>query len=89
MHRVTQAHDCRRSPRQRRDPRASAAIWSRACSAHKRTRRYDRQRYKPRSAIERFFGSIKRFGRAAARYEKKTGNDLGFTRLASLFVRLE
>jgi transposase len=51
-------------------------------------RRYDRQRYKHRNVIERFFGAIKRFRRVATRYEKKAANFLGFVWLASLIVNL-
>ena len=49
-------------------------------------RRYDRERYKHRNVIERFFGAIKRFRRVATRYDKKAVNFLGFTWLASLLV---
>jgi transposase len=52
-------------------------------------RRYDRERYKHRNVIERFFGAIKRFRRVATRYEKKAANFLGFAWLASLLVNLE
>ena len=51
-------------------------------------RRHDRQRYKHRNVIERFFGAIKRFRRVATRYGKKAANFLGFAWLASLLVNL-
>lgn len=51
--------------------------------------RYDRQRYKNRNVIERFFGAIKRFRRVATRYEKKAANFLGFAWLAALLVTLK
>lgn len=50
--------------------------------------RYDREKYKHRNVIERFFGAIKRFRRVATRYEKKAANFLGFVWLASLLVNL-
>ena len=55
----------------------------------KQTKRYDRQRYKHRNVIERFFGAIKRFRRVATRYEKKAANFLGFTWLAAILVSLK
>ena len=49
-------------------------------------KRYDRERYKRRNVIERFFGAIKRFRRVATRYDKKAENFLGFAWLAALIV---
>lgn len=46
-------------------------------------RRYDKQRYRHRNVIERFFGRIKRFRRVATRYEKKAVNFAGFVWLAA------
>lgn len=57
-------------------------------SIRKVKRRYDRQRYKHRNVIERFFGAIKRFRRVATRYDKKAANFLGFAWLASILVNL-
>ena len=54
----------------------------------KRKKRYDRQRYKNRNVIERFFGRIKRFRRVATRYEKKAENYAGFAWLACILVSL-
>ena len=49
----------------------------------------DRQRYKNRHVIERFFGLIKRFRRVATRYEKKAENFLGFIWPAAVLVNLK
>ena len=54
----------------------------------KRKRRYDRDRYKHRNVIERYFGAIKRFRRVATRYDKKAANFGGFVWLASVIVGL-
>ena len=63
---------------------------ARACirpnPTRKRKKRYDRERYKGRNVIERFFGSIKRFRRVATRYEKKAPNYLGFVWFAAVLV---
>ena len=52
----------------------------------RRTKRYDRQRYKHRNVIERFFGAIKRWRRIATRYDKKAPNFLGFAWLAATLI---
>lgn len=49
----------------------------------KRKKRYDRQRYKHRNVIERFFRRIKQCRRIATRYEKKAVNFLSFIWLAA------
>lgn len=49
----------------------------------KRRKRYDRQRYKHRNVIERFFRCIKQCRRIATRYEKKAANFLSFIWLAA------
>ena len=49
-------------------------------------KRYDKERYKHRNLIERFFGRIKQFRRVATRYEKMTENLAGFIWLAALMV---
>ncbi|QDT57301.1 Transposase DDE domain protein [Caulifigura coniformis] len=46
-------------------------------------KRYDKERYRHRNVIERFFGRIKRFRRVATRYEKKAINFTGFVWLAA------
>jgi len=65
-------------------------VKARACirpnPTRKRRKRYDRERYKHRNVIERFFGAIKRFRRVATRYEKKAANYLGFAWLAAVLV---
>ncbi len=49
----------------------------------KRKKRYDRERYKHRNVIERFFRRIKQCRRVATRYEKKAINFLSFVWLAA------
>lgn len=50
----------------------------------KRKKRYDKQVYKHRNRIERFFRRIKQCRRIATRYEKKPENYAGFLWLAAL-----
>ena len=50
----------------------------------KRKKRYDKERYKHRNVIERFFCRIKRCRRVATRYEKKACNFAGFVWFAAL-----
>ena len=52
-------------------------------TAWKRRKRYDRQRYKHRNVIERFFRRIKQCRRIATRYDKKADNFAGFVWLAA------
>jgi putative transposase len=68
--------------------RAKAKVCIKPNPTRTRKKRYDRQRYKRRNVIERFFGAIKRFRRVATRYEKKAENYLGFTWLAAVLVGL-
>lgn len=49
----------------------------------KRKKRYDRERYKHRNVIERFFRRIKQCRRIATRYEKKVANFASFIWLAA------
>ena len=49
-----------------------------------RKKRYDKERYKHRNLVERFFGRIKQFRRVATRYEKTARNFAGFVWLAAL-----
>jgi transposase len=49
----------------------------------KRKKRYDRERYKHRNVIERFFGRIKQCRRVATRYDKKAINFAAFVWLAA------
>lgn len=46
---------------------------------------YDREHYKHRNVIERFFGRLKNFRRVATRYDKKPLNFAGFVWLAAWF----
>ena len=68
------------------------ALRARCCikpnPTRKRKKRYDRQRYKGRNRIERFFNRLKRCRRVATRYEKKPENFAGFVYLAA-FVTAE
>ena len=66
--------------------RAGAKACIRPNPTRKRKKRHDRERYKGRNVIERFFGAIKRFRRVATRYEKKAENYLGFAWLAAVLV---
>ena len=60
---------------------------ARACikpnPTRKRRKRYDRQRYKHRNVVERFFRRIKQCRRIATRYDKKADNFAGFVWLAA------
>ena len=47
-------------------------------------KRYDKEVYKNRNRIERFFGRLKRCRRIATRYEKKATNFASFIWLAAL-----
>lgn len=49
-------------------------------------KRYDKERYKHRNLVERFFGRIKPFRRVATRYEKTARNFAGFVWLAALMM---
>jgi putative transposase len=64
---------------------------ARACikpiKARKVRKRYDKMRYKNRNVVERFFGRLKRFRRAATRYDKKPNNFAGFIWLAALILQ--
>ncbi len=56
--------------------------------ARKVRKRYDRTRYKNRNVVERFFNRLKRFRRAATRYDKKPTNFTGFIWLAALMLQI-
>lgn len=81
------AYDSDAIREQTRAAKAHACI--RPNPTRKRKKRYDRELYKRRNVIERFFGAIKRFRRVATRYEKKAENYLGFVWYAAMLVRLE
>lgn len=56
-------------------------------SKNRKTRkRYDKERYKNRNQVERFFNRIKQCRRVATRYEKTVENFAGFIWLAALIV---
>ena len=52
-------------------------------------RRYDRDLYKERNLIERFFAKLKQFRRVATRYDKLLANFMGFVKLAALMIWLK
>ena len=80
------AYDSDDLRRRVRDLRARACI--KPNPTRKRKKRHDRQRYKRRNVIERFFCRIRRCRRVATRYEKKAANFAGFVYLAA-FVTAE
>lgn len=49
---------------------------------------YDRELYKERNRIERFFNKIKQFRRVATRYDKLLANFMGFVTLAAIHIAL-
>jgi len=53
-----------------------------------RKRRYNKQSYKLRNVIERFFNRIKHYRRVATRSDKTDESYLGFVTLAALFVAI-
>ena len=52
-------------------------------------RAYDRDRYKDRNLVERFWSKAKQYRRVATRYEKTARNFLGFVMVASIMVMLK
>ena len=52
-------------------------------------REYDRERYKDRNLVERFWNKIKHYRRVATRYEKTARNFLAFIHVASIMVLLQ
>lgn len=63
-----------------------AKVCIRPNPTRKRKKRYDKERYKHRNVIERFFCRIKRCRRVATRYEKKACNFAGFIWLAAMIT---
>src|ERR1700678_1774893 len=57
-------------------------------STRKEQRDYDKDRYKDRNLVERFWQKVKQFRRVATRYEKTGRNFLAFVQVASLMVLL-
>ena len=53
-----------------------------------RRRRYNKNLYKKRNIIERFFNRLKHYRRVATRYDKTDPNFLGFVLLAAIFVNV-
>ena len=58
------------------------------CRKGTRRRRYDKEKYKLRNVVERFFNRLKHCRRVATRYEKTGRNYLGFVRFAALWLAL-
>lgn len=57
---------------------------------HRRApRRYDKDLYKERNVIERFFAKLKHFRRVATRYDKLLANFLGFVKIAAIVLWLK
>ena len=54
----------------------------------KEQREYDRDRYKDRNLVERFWQKAKQYRRVATRYEKTARNFLSFVLVASIMVLL-
>ena len=52
-------------------------------------RHYDRDLYKERNRIERFFNKLKQFRRVATRYDKLLANFMGFVKLAAIAIWLK
>lgn len=51
-------------------------------------RDYDKDLYKERNRIERFFNKLKQFRRVATRYDKLLANFMGFVKLAAIAIWL-
>lgn len=54
----------------------------------KQQRAYDKDRYKDRNLVERFWFKLKQYRRVATRYEKTARNFMGFILVASIRVLL-
>ena len=57
-------------------------------SNRKQQREYDKEQYKNRNLVERFFCRIKQFRRIATRYEKLASRHSAFIALAASFIWL-
>lgn len=68
--------------------RLGASVCIKPNRSRKEEPAYDRELYKHRNQIERFFGRVKRCRRIATRYEKKPANYAGFFWLAALVTDL-
>lgn len=78
------AYDGDETRKQIRKLKAKACIKPNA--SRKTRKRYDKERYKNRNQVERFFNRIKQFRRVATRYEKTLENFAGFVWIAALMV---
>lgn len=56
--------------------------------SRKVARDFDRDVYKERNQIERFFNKLKQFRRVATRYDKLLANYMGFVKLAAIAIWL-
>jgi len=54
----------------------------------KEPRAYDKEQYKDRNLVERFWHKVKQYRRVATRYEKTARNFMGFVLVASIMVLL-
>ncbi len=52
-------------------------------------RNYDKDLYKERNLIERFFNKLKQFRRVATRYDKLLVNFMGFVKIAAIALWLQ
>jgi putative transposase len=50
--------------------------------------RHDRDLYKERNRVERFFSKLKQFRRVATRYDKLLANFMGFVTIAAIAILL-
>lgn len=66
---------------------AKVVIPSRAWN--KKQREYDKNLYKQRNLIERFYGKIKHYRRIATRYDKLANTFKSFIYFAAIFVWIE
>lgn len=72
----------------RRGEQLKASVCIKPNPTRKEESEYDRELYKRRNQIERFFGRVKRCRRIATRYEKKPKNYAGFFWLAAMIADL-
>ena len=80
-------YDSRRLVRAIRARGAEAVIPSRSNSTTPRV--IDRERYKDRNLVERFWAKVKVYRRVATRYEKTARNFLAMLHVASIMVLLQ
>lgn len=58
-------------------------------SNRKTQRSYDKNLYRERNAVERFFCKLKQYRRVATRYDKLLTNFMGFVKLAAIAIWLK